>query len=454
MNKKTNLKNLKEADIKSASLFQLADYDNLKNLSQFVKEYEKAKALIAKCNEFYQSFLYSKLIPLSKLVDTYHINNIYKIESIDYKSLDEIANKLRFEAAENIKAKYEKTTPFLIYTSKNNISNISGIALKTQPDILFSYSSFNFYKWEKDDSSFDRQNAIKKYEKRLVTSSNGYFLSVKDMYEKMNTFWDTISEEFTNEVKRIVEEKVKNNAYNDLCVNIYVNNKFYENAITLLNTIEPPKNEKANAKKYKKALEDRLSESERIELNLVSFLGREKFNASIIDIFSDECAGSFHSHYISLEKEGDKLNKYIEKQLDEINTICSTIIHKYSKYAEKNEKMYIIDFKGKSHYVCNKNEMKSIKIELNTNFDPTSICGFSWGRERSDKIQSLQKFKGHSYLSCTYKEIEKYKKYRWPSDAPYVVNSTTKTIIFDVESNEAINFNENHETHEESYCRY
>lgn len=461
MSKKTNLKDLKEADIKSASLFQLTDYDNLKDLSQFVKEYERAKALIAKCNEFYQSFLYSKLIPLSSLISKYQIKEMYEIKSSSNAPLRIMAVQIRKEAAERIKQKYEKTTPYVIHVS----NNINSIAFKTYPEIPFSYWNFNFCKWEKEDGirsySYGRNEKHKEYEKRLLRSSNGQFLSVKDMYEKMTAFWDAICKDFTEEVKNITIEKTKTNEYNDLTAEIKIKNKLVETTLDMMSGVSYKKDgtkkmPKKDYDEYVKFCEE-LCETDTIEVNLVHFFGREKFNDLIIKEFSNETNGSFggYGQYINFSKNDVKLNEYISKHLEKTNSLCSTIIHKYAKYAEDSEKMYVIDYKGVPHYFCDKNKLPSVKIDLETKYNADNFFGcFSWEDEHSGKVKELDKFKGHNYLTCTYKEEHKHQKHVWPSDSPWVVYETKRTIIFDVDSNEAINFFEHHDEHEESRRRY
>ena len=48
----------------------------------------------------------------------------------------------------------------------------------------------------------------------------------------------------------------------------------------------------------------------------------------------------------------------------------------------------------------------------------------------------------------------KHLKYRWPSDAPYVVTELTRQVIFDVDNNSVCDFNESKNTYEISRDKY
>ena len=62
------------------SLIELhkTDYNNYADLSHFVDEYYKAQALIKECNNFYRSFLKSKLLPYSKIANSIYSQDKYK----------------------------------------------------------------------------------------------------------------------------------------------------------------------------------------------------------------------------------------------------------------------------------------------------------------------------------------------------------------------------------------
>lgn len=101
-----------------------------------------------------------------------------------------------------------------------------------------------------------------------------------------------------------------------------------------------------------------------------------------------------------------------------------TIIRECSEY-NKNQKLYIIGKHNQSHYFCDQKDVDKININLN-----------------------------NRKLICTYTKKSKHLKYRWPSDAPYVVTELTRQVIFDVDNNSVCDFNESENTYEISRDKY
>ena len=101
-----------------------------------------------------------------------------------------------------------------------------------------------------------------------------------------------------------------------------------------------------------------------------------------------------------------------------------TIIRECSEY-NKNQKLYIIGKHNQSHYFCDQKDVDKIDINLN-----------------------------NRKLICTYTKTSKHLKYRWPSDAPYVVTELTRQVIFDVDNNSVCDFNESKNTYEISRDKY
>ena len=73
-----NYNNFDNAEVVTPVELHKTDYNNYQGLSNFVKEYYKAQALITALNNFYSSFLKTKHIPYSTITNSAYSWDKYK----------------------------------------------------------------------------------------------------------------------------------------------------------------------------------------------------------------------------------------------------------------------------------------------------------------------------------------------------------------------------------------
>lgn len=120
----------------------------------------------------------------------------------------------------------------------------------------------------------------------------------------------------------------------------------------------------------------------------------------------------------------DKILELTKDKISESTFAYRSIIRQCNEY-DTNQKLYIIGKHNESHYFCNQKDVDKIKIEL---------------KDRK--------------LICTYTETHKNLKYRWQSNAPWVVNELTREVVFNVDDNTVSSFDEDKNTYEISRDRY
>ena len=95
------------------------------------------------------------------------------------------------------------------------------------------------------------------------------------------------------------------------------------------------------------------------------------------------------------------------------------------------------------------------KICRDRNFDDIYILKYVNPNNHDQKdVDKININLNNRKLICTYTKTSKHLKYRWPSDAPYVVTELKRQVIFDVDNNSVCDFNESENTYEISRDKY
>lgn len=449
-------------EVEQEPLVQLhkTDYNNYSDLSHFVDEYYKAKALIKECGNFYKSFLLSKLLTYSKLTNTSYKENEYNFFNIhitgipyntetyclydmfdnldeeykgyyNYKSLkgyERLAySKAVFKFKEfcdnsndklfTIKVVCERTSYFpndkdveSCYYFKFNDYILKSC---TSKHYISSYGSITY------NNEFDKKDIQSKFSKlcdKEKKSQYDYMKDINSLYKKeFNTF-------YKNELKTLFK------TINVPIIYINIDNDLKDCAYSSYNSYKKKVKSKDIDKDIKELIEKYKNDGERTSLYLSEILSNDEIDNMFDSFDYNEWYSSKDSLILKYIK-GNYYNKIIElvkRNIADSTYAYRTIIRTCSEY-NNNQKLYIIGKHNESHYFCNQKDVDKVKIEL---------------RERE--------------LICTYTEVHKHLKYRWPSDAPTVVNELTRTVKFNVDTNLVSSFNESTDTYEiaNKYNRY
>lgn len=454
-----------------------SDYNNFANLSYFISEYKKAVQIINQCNNFYYQFLRTKLYDYDQLKD---INiNPYKIDlnkdaycdhcrKLEYyivnRWLEKEINsslktyKLVFNAdcyINKVQESYwnKRYNEWELMPSKNSyIQDFSYLQkfkyhfeyyLKTQNDdqyttdpnkvfaekILVEYVNpklidesevFDLTLYKHD---FVKNKKTKKYEDvyiplkntvkcTLLKSEENKLISIlREAAVRFNKLYDKIKqnpENYINEWNEYQEFIKDNYKY----IHIYTHNGYYCNE----------GHEGAKIDKEKEKLRDSIDAlffplQLTIDKDKYLFEGYEYVNEIGFKEKGYEYANDNHKcHPISYTK---LLNEYL--------------IPNYGEYYENEKKRWFEENKKDWYYVVIDsiayrftNCISAVKIEL----------------EEDDNI-----------LQCDYEIKERHKKWKWPSDCPYVVNKEFYDLRFSTLTNEPVYYNMSKDTYEEQTKR-
>lgn len=450
-------------EIEQEPIVQLhkTDYNDYGDLSHFVDEYYKAQALIRECNNFYKSFLLSKLLTYTKLTntsykeneykffnieitdkspynlctcDTYNLFNEFKCNNIDdiykgyynYKSIlgyDRLAYSravFKFkEICDNAKDK--------LFTIKIRCERVNYFPDSTEEPAYFftfndyilndfpSFHTISSYGSITYDNEYDKkelETRLKKlYNKTGEISLYNYMKHIDTVYH--NEFKYYYKEELKKVFKEINVPIVHIKIKNDLKECAYSSYKSYIKHVKRKDVDENIKNlsEKyKNEGTYTSLYINEILSNDEIDKMFDSFDNMYNMKNLIINYLND-------NYY-------DKITELVTRNISDAIYAYRTIIRTCSEYND-NQKLYIIGKHNESHYFCDQKDVDKINIELK-------------GRK----------------LECIYTQKEKHLKYRWPSDAPMVVTELTRVVVFNVDDNTVDSFGESSNTYEVSRDKY
>lgn len=460
------MNNIDKFDIndKEKSLVELhkTDYNNYSDLSHFVEEYYKAQALINECQNFYKSFFLSKLLTYSKLTNTSYKENEYnffnikitglplhadtfnlynEFEGLDdsckgtynYKSLLGYERLAYSRAMFKFKEQCDKSRKklFTIHITLEQRYWMPYCDCKENA-YYFSFNGFILKKYKKEHfiTTYGKLEIYPKSESKRIDKDGTLKLLLSDIigdksiYDYMRELTCSYKEEFYKIYKEELKTVLKQ--INVPIIHIDINNDLKDVAYSCY---------KSYIKSVKKAdLNEeivKLSKTYESDGEYVDLLISEIFTNDEIDKMIDNIEITPWTGYLDYDIL-EYINKnYYNKIIDLTKTKMAdatyayrTIIRECSEY-NKNQKLYIIGKHNQSHYFCDQKDVDKININLN-----------------------------NRKLICTYTKTSKHLKYRWPSDAPYVVTELTRQVIFDVDNNSVCDFNESKNTYEISRDKY
>lgn len=455
------MNNIDKFDIndKEKSLVELhkTDYNNYPDLSHFVEEYYKAQALINECQNFYKSFLLSKLLTYSKLTNTSYKENEYnffnikitglplhadifnlynEFEGLDdefkgyynYKSLSGYVSLAYSKAVFKFKELCDKSKEklFTIHIALEASHYMSSDFKEQKNAYYFKFDGFilKTYKENHVISTYGRLSLFSKSEDKRVDKEKTLKLLLSDII-KNKSIYDYMVEltsSYEKEFLKIYREELKImlKQVNVPIIHIDINNDLKDVAYSCY---------KSYIKSVKKAERNeeivKLSKTYEFGGEYVDLLISEIFTNDEIDEMIDNIEIKPYIGYLDSDIIEYINEYYYNKIIELVNTKITdstyayrTIIRECSEY-NKNQKLYIIDKHNQSHYFCNQKDVDKINI-------------------------NLVKRK----LICTYTKKSNCLKYCWPSDAPYIVTELTRQVIFDVNTNSICDFNESENTYE------
>lgn len=437
------------------------DYNNYSDLSHFVDEYYKAQSLINECQKFYKSFCISKLLTYSKLtntsykenkynffninitgcpdnVDTYSLYNEFEDLDDKYKGYYNYKSLLGYERLAYSRAVFKfkelcdksEEKLFTIYVTVNSYHPISYLD-EHETTYFFDFNKFIFKKYEEKHvisqygtlSIFPESASKRINKKKTIEFLLTDIVKDKSIYDYMNELSKTYKTEFIEIYKDELKKVLKQ--VNVPIIHIDIKNDLEDVAYSCY---------KSYIKSIKKAdinkEIEKLSETYKCDGESADLLISEIFTDDEIDNMVDNIITGnyicYESEILKYIKEHfyDKIIELTKSKIADSMYAYRTIIRECSEY-NNNQKLYIIDKHNQSHYFCNQNDVNNIDIKL-------------IGRT----------------LVCTYTLTTKHLKYRWPSDAPYVVTELIREVVFDVNNNSVSDFTENKNTYEVSRDKY
>ena len=460
------MNNIDKFDIndKEKSLVELhkTDYNNYSDLSHFVEEYYKAQALINECQNFYKSFFLSKLLTYSKLTNTSYKENEYnffnikitglplhadtfnlynEFEGLDdsckgtynYKSLLGYERLAYSRAMFKFKEQCDKSRKklFTIHITleqrywmphcdcKENAYYFSfnGFILKKYKEEHFITTYGNLEIYPKSESKrIDKEGTLK-----LLLSD---IIGDKSIYDYMRELTSSYKEEFYKIYKEELKTVLKQ--INVPIIHIDINNDLKDVAYSCYKSyIKSVKKADLNEEivKLSKTYE---SDGEYVDLLISEIFTNDEIDKMIDNIAITPWTGHLDNDILEYINKNyyNKIIDLTKTKMADATYAYRTIIRECSEY-NKNQKLYIIGKHNQSHYFCDQKDVDKININLN-----------------------------NRKLICTYTKTSKHLKYRWPSDAPYVVTELTRQVIFDVDNNSVCDFNESENTYEISRDKY
>lgn len=449
------------SDDNGKSLIELhkTDYNNYSDLSHFVEEYYKAQSLINECQNFYKSFLLSKLLPYSKLTNTTYKENEYKFFNIKitglplhadtfslYNEFDGLSDN--YQGYNNYKSllgyerlAYSKATLkfkelcdksrkklFTIHITLEQNLYCPGYNIDYENAYYFKFNGFILKKYKEPHiiSSYGRLTLFSKNENKQDDNERTLKLLLSDIIkdQQLYDYMTKLYSSYMLEFNKIFKEELKTilKQVNVPIIHIDINNDLKDIAYSCYNAyIESVKKENLNKEIVK------LAKTYKTNGEYVDLLISEIFTNDEIDKMIDNIGVSCYGDYLDTDILKYINDNYYNKIIELVNTKIAdstyayrTIIKECSEY-NNNQKLYIIDKHNQSHYFCNQKDVSKIDI----------------------KLKDMK-------LICTYTKTSKRLKYRWPSDAPYVVRELTYQVIFDVNNNSLCSFNDSINTYEVS----
>lgn len=454
------MNNIDKFDIndKEKSLVELhkTDYNNYSDLSHFVEEYYKAQALINECQNFYKSFFLSKLLTYSKLTNTSYKENEYnffnikitglplhadtfnlynEFEGLDdyckgtynYKSLLGYERLAYSRAIFKFKEQCDKSRkklftihitleqchwfPDSTYQENAYYFSFNGFILKKYKEEHFITTYGNLEIYPKNESKrIDKEGTLK-----LLLSD---IIGDKSIYDYMRELTFSYKKEFNKIYKEELKTVLKQ--INVPIIHIDINNDLKDVAYSCYKSyIKSVKKADLNEEivKLSKTYE---FDGEYVDLLISEIFTNDEIDKMIDNIEINHWTGHLDNDILEYINKNyyNKIIDLTKTKMTDATYAYRTIIRECSEY-NKNQKLYIIGKHNQSHYFCDQKDVDKININLN-----------------------------NRKLICTYTKTSKHLKYRWPSDAPYVVTELTRQVIFDVDNNSVCDFNESKNTYE------
>lgn len=432
------------------------DYNNYSDLSHFVDEYYKAQSLIKECNNFYKSFLLSKLLPYSKINNTSYKENSYNFFNIEitgtlykgetfsiYDELDEVTD----EQYKNL-YNYKSLKGYVNLAYSKAVFKFKDICEKSQDKLFIPYIKCErtvYFPGYKDECSYYfsfNDYILKDFSEHHYISSYGNIMfnneydkkelqkRLKKLCEidnvKLYDYMKNINSSYKKEFKEIFKDELKH-ILKDISypiINVKIKNDLKNIAYNCYKSYIKKVKKKDIDPEIKKLLDTYKNDGEITSIVLTDILSNDEIDEMInsFDLTYDY-ADSLILKYIN-DNCYDKVIELTKNNISDSTYAYRTIIRQCNEY-DSNQQLYIIGKHNESHYFCNQKDVDKIKIEL---------------KKRK--------------LICTYTETHKKLKYCWPSDAPWVVNELTREVVFNVDNNTVCSFSEDKNTYEISRDRY
>ena len=442
------------------------NFDNSKDLSYFINEYNKAKEIIKQCKTFYSNFLKTKLYSYDQIIKMPSLNLVdLKFESELFKKhCDNLANFIIYEEAiEHIFSKLskykiefdceylnERSIKHVIYTYLH-IKPLDGlIDSKTYLDVLSRYIGIHNENakrpwYERSDIVKYGEVSASYVDKRYVSCNN-----VEKIVKSKKTFY-----KFTNE-EYLLFDLIKE-----------FNNEFNRHDI-YLDILKNPWNYKKEWERYVDVVLSKCKDIEDQGYPYVKYFAP----ASFIDY-------KYKSPYRHAVEAIDFINKDF---LEFITGTYEYIIH----YDEKPKEPFIYVKSGQRFYNDkyvwysvggNTNERFSLEdyLYINTG-DLINHIKEKYDMHIPEQIEHLDKKyyyaiingtplmftdninkvkinynKSHNILECEYQNVSRHKKWTWPTNGPYVNTTTTYSLLLDCSTNESIMYQKHIHIFEEKY---
>jgi len=517
-----------------------SDFNNFENLSYFIGEYKKAKAIIAQCKSFYQNFLRTKLYSINELQKIKGINLIdLKLDNEAYashvqklvkyilikkaaKELEEVSDTYGLKFFQYIPPdegktyNYEKNV-WRIYPKKDAL--LKGNSVYTY---LTSFLDGNYYhnkienEYVSDGYTYFYDHKVNadyvnlKYAKKHKTQSNlepSYESKYKGedkkthkgIYEhvpRKDKKGNLIEYEFYKLSKKELElidfisNFTRNNLYDDLYNEIYLNPDKYQNTwVEYINFMSENYKDENNSiiwfdvRDYHRKIRELKEEEKRkyllcpaVYLKLKPMKvedyhpqwNRETYEKYVVDetcyvdaskyinkdylkLYLDwkhDQQYRYHDDYIP--KTYVETNRYGEKTY--IDTRCETFDTDLFSYLAINVPQLLEIIKSEGEFTnVDFSEYHSTRLPSDFYFTIVNGTPFKFADDLSSVKIKYEEDK--NMLECTYENEHRGKKYAWPSDAPWIVTTYFYSLYFDCNTNEPIKYSFSKDTVEES-CKH
>lgn len=390
----TNRKQQSKLSSTAVPVLDKGNYNDKKTLNYFLEQEKIAKQMIAEANEFYNSFLSSKIVTLHTVLTKYPLTPIIRA-----------SGKFYYGTVEMKKSKYGET---LSYLPNGNDS-----------DIVIAPTF-----------GFDVGSEAEGYFEQKLYGRGGFLQSFKECADAVRSGDKSELEycEFKNP-KKVAE------LYERYCALMSEISKLDLHAVVKV-----------------KELKDYICETD-IGLQYVGYASYTGYASSSTGS-KGGMIGFDKKHCLDKDTYDKAVSEWYCKRLD-----IRPLPFKMKKYPEeiaKNVKEYQMKFSA---------EMRDILINLiplcKKGIPSFMLANFMFTHEgelvevikKEIKSTEFDKETGRYTIRCK-PSVESHPEYSWPSDAPLIETSFYQTFVFDVATNDLIDYRMNRNTRKIDRRRY